>query len=261
MSSQTETDSSAGSGNGKKVFLLHPHSVIREELMDILIMNGFETYTLHDHKKALNILERFSGSIMFINIDEGMPEKEWEAYIKALQENPKTKDTRLGILSYNQDKALMQKYLMDITVPCGYIQLKLGVQESTKIIINALEANEARGRRQCIRADCEDDISSSLNFKRGTDSFYGKILDISSAGVAVKFDKIADVPRNTLLKEVQLRLRGGLVMTDMILMGQRADNRQIFIMLFAPAMGSENKLIVHRYIKQCLQRYINGLKV
>jgi hypothetical protein len=62
-------------GEGKKIFLLHPHSVIREDMLDILIMAGYETYTVLDEKRARKLLEKFPGSIMFINIDEGLKEK------------------------------------------------------------------------------------------------------------------------------------------------------------------------------------------
>jgi len=246
---------------GKKIFLLYPHSVIRDEMLDILIMAGYETYTLIDEKKAVKLLAKFPGSIMFINIDEGLKEKEWEAYIRNIQENPLTKDTRLGIMSYNQDRDLMRKYLMEMAIPCGYIQLKLGLQESTKIILSALEANEARGLRKCIRADCEDDISSTLNYRVDSELFHGNILDISSAGIAAKFQKFATLPTGSLLREVQLRLRGGLVMVDMILMGQRQGDRQTYILLFGPKMSKEDKLVIHRYIKHCLQKYIDSLRV
>jgi hypothetical protein len=247
--------------DGKKVFILYPHSVIREEMLDYLIMEGYETYTLVDERKARRLIEKFPSSIMFINIDEGLKEKEWEGYIRDIQDDPHTKDTRLGIVSYNQDRDLMKKYLMELAIPCGYIQLKLGLEESTKIILGALEATEAKGRRKFIRADCADDISASLNYIGPSGTYRGKILDISSAGVAAKFDRINDLPPKSMLRDVQLRLRGGLVMTDMILMGQRHDNKQVSILLFDPKMSKENKLIIHRYIKQCLQKYINGLKV
>ena len=246
---------------GKKIFLLYPHSVIRDELLDFLIMAGFETYTLSDEKKARKILAKFPDSIMFVNIDEGMKEKEWETYIIGIMEDPFTKSSRLGIMSYNQDRDLMQKYLMEIALPCGYIQLKLGLQESTKILLKALDATEARGRRQCIRAACEDDSNATVNFRVNSDVFRGKILDISSAGIAAKFDKTSNMANNTVINEVQLKLRGGLVMTKMIFMGLRHDNNRIFILLFDPKLSTEHKLIIHHYIKQCLQRYINGLKV
>ncbi|MDR1099428.1 MAG: PilZ domain-containing protein [Treponema sp.] len=248
--------------SGKKVFILYPHSVIHEEMLDILIMNGFETYTLRDHKRAVKILEYFPDSIMFINIDEGLPEPQWEAYIRALRENPKTAETRLGILSYNQDRTLMEKYLMTLSVPCGYIQLKLGIQESTKIILTALYANEAKGRRKYIRAFCEDDSYTTMNYKCLEGLFQGKILDISSAGIAARIPGFPPMPSNSVLRGVQMKLRGGMVMIDAILMGKRQDDRNVCILIFDPAkLDQNNKLIIHRYIKVCLQKYIDELKI
>jgi hypothetical protein len=254
-------DQKEGPDQGKKIFLLRPQSVIHQEMLDILIMAGYETYTLVDEKRARKLLVKFPGSIMFINIDEGLREKEWEAYIRDIMKDPATQDSRLGIMSYNQDKTLMQKYLMDLAIPCGYIQLKLGLQESTKIILAALEANEARGRRKFIRADCEDDINATMNYKNDMETIHGKILDISSAGIAARFDRAASPQVNSVIRSLQLRLRGGIIMSDMIYMGKRRDNVSIHILLFDPKMSQENKLVIHRYIKLCLQKYIDALKV
>ena len=250
------------SGAGKKIFILHPHSVIKDEMLDILIMNGYESYTLHDHKRAKRLLAHFPGSIMFINIDEGLKEADWEAYIRELQQDEATKESRLGILSYNNDRQLMEKYLMDIAVPCGYIQLKLGVQASTKIMLDALQANEARGRRKFIRAECADEISATLNYRGPTSIHYGKLLDISSAGIAAKIEKFAGFPINAKLEDIQLKLRGSLVMVNAILMGSRQGDTDVWIFLFDPSsLTPENKHIIHRFIKYSLQHYIDQLKV
>jgi hypothetical protein len=248
-------------GAGKKIFFLYPHSVIHDELLDQLIMSGFEAYTVRDHKRARGLLTLFPDSIMFINIDEGLKEKEWEAYIREIQQDEKTKECRLGILSYNTDRDLMQKYLMDMSIPCGYIQLKLGLQESTRIILSALNANEAKGRRKYIRASCEDEVNTTMNYKNGENTYYGKLLDISSAGVAAKINHFGDFPPNSLLRDVQLRLRGSLVMINLILMGKRQDDKDVWIFLFDPRMTPEYKLTIHHFIKQNLQRYIDQLKV
>ena len=246
---------------GKKIFLLRPHSVIRDEMLDILIMAGFETYTLLDEKKARKLLVKFPGSIMFINIDEGLKEPEWEKYIRDIQEDPATKESRLGIMSYNQDKGLMKKYLMELAIPCGYVQLKLGLQESTRIILSALEANEARGRRKSIRAECQDDINATVNYKVDTSIFRGKILDISSAGIAARFDNLSTVPDNAVIHAVQLKLRGGIVMLDMVFIGRRPNNKFVQVLLYDAKTTQESRLSIHHYIKICLQKYIDGLKV
>ncbi|MDR2768517.1 MAG: PilZ domain-containing protein [Treponema sp.] len=246
--------------DGRKIFILYPHSVIQDELLDFLIMAGFEAYVLHDHKRAIALLKRFPCSIMFVNIDQGMNEKEWEAYIRAIQEHPATKECKLGILSYNTDQKLMQKYLMDLAVPCGYIQLKLGVKASTKIMVSALEANEARGRRKYIRAMCEKDSNATVNLKGPTSLYYGNILDISAVGIAAHFDTFADFPPNTRLREVQLKLRGALVLTDAVLVGKREDN--VWVLLFdIERMNPDHKLVIHHFIKHTLQRYMDNIKV
>ena len=247
--------------DGKKIFLLYPHSVIRDNLLDTLIMAGFETYTLVDEKKARNLLTKFPDSILFINIDAGLKENEWERYIHSIREDPKTIGSRIGIMSYNQDEELMRKYLIDLSIPCGYIQLKLGLMESTKIILSALEANEARGRRKFIRADCRDDIHASLNFKEESGLYRGKLMDISSSGVTAKFDGLIDFPPKSMLRDVQLRVRGGLLLSDMIMAGTRHDDRNVCIMLFGSKLSSEEKAIIHRYVKICLQKYIDELKL
>jgi hypothetical protein len=245
---------------GKKVFFLYPHSVIQDDLVDELIMQGFEIYMLRDHKRARKLIERFPGSIMFINIDERLEEPEWEAYIREIQENPSI-NTRLGILSYNTDQELMRKYLMDIMVPCGYVQLKQGVKESTLIIRNALLANEAKGRRKSFRAVCEEN-SGTMNFNSASGLITGKLLDISAAGFAARVDTPLHLEKNTLLQKVQLKLRGSLAMVDLIYLGPRFDNTNVWILLFDPtSLGENAKITINHYIKLCLQRLIDTMEV
>jgi hypothetical protein len=245
---------------GRKVFFLYPHSVIQDDLVDELIMQGFEIYILRDHKRARKLIEHFPGSIMFINIDEKLQEPEWEAYIREIQENPAVK-TRLGILSYNTDRELMEKYLMDIMVPCGYVQLKQGTKESAVIIRDALLANEAKGRRKSFRAVCEAG-SGVINFKGDSWSISGTILDISSAGFAARMDRSQKLEKNTLLRKVQLKLRGALAMADLIYLGPRYDDPDIWILLFDPASVTDSaKLTINHFIKLCLQRLIDTVEV
>jgi hypothetical protein len=249
--SQTSQDAFAG----KKVFFLYPHSITQGELFDILIMAGFEVYAVNDHLRARLLLAHFPGSIMFINIDAKLEEPEWEQYIRDIQTDESTKAARLGILSYNTDAELIEKYLMELSLPCGYIRLKLGVQESTRIILAALSANEAHGQRKHIRAACENEPHTTMNYKAGDRIYYGELLDISSAGISAKIEGFGDIKAGTVLQKVQLRLRTSLLMLDVILKGRR-DN--VYILLFTN-MSTKNKMIIHRFIKQTIQRKIDSL--
>jgi hypothetical protein len=64
------------------------------------------------------------------------------------------------------------------------------------------------------------------------------------------------------MEDVQLKLRGHLVMTDAILMGSRQDDRRVWIILFDPShMRKEDKMVIHHFIKETIQRYIDTLEV
>ncbi|MCL2601670.1 MAG: PilZ domain-containing protein [Treponema sp.] len=240
-------------GQGKKTFFLYPHSVIREKLLDTLLLAGFEAYTIFNKEKARKILMEYPGSIMFINIDEYLKEDEWEAYIRSIQKDPRTESSRLGIISYNHDQHLMEKYLIDLSIPCGYIQLKLGLKESAQIMLKVLEANEARGRRLSLRVSCKEERDSTLNYEGKWGIYRGKLLDLSSLGIAVKFEKADNFYPGTVLQNVQLKLHGKIIITDMTIVGQRCDDDCIHVLLFKK-LSTEHKLAIFRYIKHYLEK-------
>ncbi len=246
--------------SGKKVFLLYPHSVVQEELLHTLITQEYEVTLLKDHRRALRILEQFPDSILFINIDDKLSEEEWEEYIRGIIGNAAFTEVRIGILSYNNDAELKQKYLMDIGVQCGFIQLKLGLAQSTKIILTALEASEARGRRKYVRVNCKDDKNAIFNVRISDTVLPGNIVDVSSIGMAVSFDN-ADpkLQKNTLLEGIQLRLRSSLVSVSGVVLGFRDAKPRIYVIIFTPKTSNAEKLKLRRYIIQALQSSIDSM--
>ncbi len=244
---------------GKKIFFLYPHSVIQDELISTLIQHEFEVYFLKDHTKAYNLLKKFGNSICFINIDETLAQPEWETYIKKLQSDPEIKGVQIGILSYNNDRELIKKYLMEIRIKCGFIQLKLGVAESTKIILKTLEANEAKGRRKFVRANCENDSRVTFNVKYNGDLYSGNIIDISSIGMACSFDSDPDVKKNSLLREIQLKLRGTLIGIDGIVIGKRDTTPKTYVLIFDSKTDAIAKAKIRKFINAALQRYIDSV--
>ena len=248
---------SDGNNLGKKVFFLYPHSVIQDELVEQMLDDEYEVYLLRDHAKALRILQQNPDSICFINIDEGLKEKEWEEYVRNLLSGENVSGILVGILSYNSDKDLMQKYLMDVGVPCGYIQLKLGLEESAAIIRKVLIANEARGRRRYVRAVCEHDPLSQVNITTATGTKTGNIVDISSVGISCSFEEDPLLARNMLLKDMQLVMRGARVKTAGVIFGFREDLMKRYVILFK-GLSNESKKKIRKYIYSALQQTIEN---
>lgn len=222
-----------------------------------LFKNEYEIYLLKDHQKCLQILERHPDSILFINIDEAMDEPHWEEYIRSIMRNPATHDVLIGILTYNESQDLAKKYLMDIGLPCGYIRLKLGMAESTKIILRTLAANEAKGARKFVRTRCMN--NATFNFKYNGTIREGDILDISVAGMACRLNKTIEIPVRSLLKGIQLNLKGALCLVDGFLAGiRREDDEAVYVIMFTPNMPPQHKEKIRYYIQRNLQQEIEA---
>lgn len=250
---------------GKKVFFLYPHSVIQEELVQHISINEFEVYLVNDHARLVNVLGKYPNSILFVNIDERLKEEEWERYIRSLMQNERTGGIQIGILTYNEDKELARKYLMDIMVTGGYIQLKLGLKESTRIILQTLMANEAKGKRKFVRATCPSNITTEFNVELMGNMYNGYIKDISTAGMACFFESEIDLPAKTALTRMQLKLRSRIVMVSGVIAGKRrVPNSVLYVVIFTQYISGDAKQRISDFVYRTLQaemkKELEGIK-
>ena len=239
--------------SGRRVFLVNPPSVVGEQLLAALLKAEYEVYVISDPRRALKAFAEYKDSIVFVNIDSDLSETEWKEYVRDLIAGSAGSDLRVGILSYNPDPELADAYLMQIGVQCGFVQLKLGANESTEIMLKALEANEARGRRKYVRARCGDDHRVSLNVDVNGRLYDGSILDISSVGMAVSFADATRFQAKTLLQGIQLRLRAVLVRLDGVVLGNRDDDENVLVVIFKHSRDGKSKRQIRDYIHLALQ--------
>ncbi|HUX13430.1 MAG TPA: PilZ domain-containing protein [Spirochaetia bacterium] len=255
------SDQSAGAGGaadvattGRKVFFLYPHSVMQEQLIQIIFHAEYEAYLIRDHVKVVRLLADFPDSILFVNIDERIRELDWKIFVEQLMSSPATASVRVGILSYEEDPALVRHYLMKLMAPCGFIKLKIGLAESARILLSVLEVNEARGKRRHVRAVLSDESRITFNIKVGHLLVSGLIRDISLAGMACQFDEAQDVAQGTRLSDIQLNLRGAIVRISGTVAGSREtpDGPTYVILFEVPEIG-EARRRVHTFIYNTLQ--------
>lgn len=153
---------------------------------------------------------------------------------------------------------LARKYLMELMVPCGFIHLKIGLAESKKIILKTLEANEARGRRRYVRARCSDGKRASLNVKVGKNVCSGSILDISAAGMTFDLDTPVKLKPQTILEDIQLRLKGTLCRLTGIYLGTAQGTVGNHLLMFALPVEEDITQKIHRFIFQSLQEEMDS---
>jgi len=209
---------------------------------DKLAEQEFEVYLVRDHARLKRVLAREPDAVVFVNLDDGLDETGWESYIRSLRNDEKTAQVGVGIVTLNEDKTLMQKYLMEIGLPCGYVILKIGSAKTTEILSKTLEANEARGRRKFVRAACPPGTAQFVVEFDGS-TRRGEVSDISSAGAAIAFDDGLRLKAGTVLRSLQLSVKGARFIADGFVVAQRAAEGETstLVVMFDPASLDDNK--------------------
>ncbi|MDP3179101.1 MAG: PilZ domain-containing protein [Spirochaetaceae bacterium] len=220
---------------GKKVFFLHPAPVLLEVAL-ALAGQEFEVYLVQDHLKLKRALPRFPDSIVFINLDAGLEESEWEAYVASIMTSLPT--IGIGVLTLNDVPSLREKYLMELQIPCGFIIMKIGIAKATEILVKTLEANEARGRRKFVRAHCPPG-SGKVNLDISGMSIDAELADISSVGMSIALPISSEFALGTVLKSISLSVKGVRLIISGIVVAKREGDPPLHIIMFAPGSTDE----------------------
>jgi hypothetical protein len=225
---------------GKKVFFLHPPGVIND-VAGILARSEFETYLVNDHVRLQRWFATHPESIVFVNLDEGLPEREWEAWVRSLMGDEATRHVGVGVVTLTGSAELSQKYLLEIGVACGFVVVKVGVAKTAEILVKTLEANEARGKRKFVRVPCADS-GVELGVSDGDRNFKAAVLDLSVAGLACRIGEGRRPPKGTVLRGMHVSLKGVPLFADGVFVGSREEGGSATdLILFDPRSLDDDK--------------------
>jgi len=244
---------------GKKIFFLYPTNAVQNQIIAELIQQEYEVYIAKDKDKLKKTLRTYPDSIVFININEHMPEAEWDVWITGLMEAPDTKDVSVGIVTPNDEDSIKRKYLMAMKVPCGYTVMGYDLEKATTQIISILQTSGAKGRRKYIRAIIDrGETNATINLPVNGSFINGHLKDISVVGVSCTLDGNPEIPKNTLCKDIQLRLQTNLLKVEGIVFGSRVEEAEtIYVILFTQRINPEVRTKIRKYIQQNLQSKMN----
>ena len=254
----TKKSSSANSINaGRKIFFLYPTPSTVNQVITELIQNEYEAYSAKDHTRLARSLKKYSDSIIFVNIDEKMPVTEWEKWINSVYTI--APDTKLGIFSSKNDEEFRDKFIKTHNISCGFQMLKNDMSKITEVILEMMNVMNVKGRRKYLRASAERDGNATINIPSGGDFINGIVKDISVVGISCVFEQDPVLSKNSLLKDVQIKLQSVLLNVETILFGSRSEaEEKIYVMLFTQRVGSEVRIKIRKYIQQSLQRKMDA---
>jgi hypothetical protein len=248
----TDGGSSSSDLVGKKIFFLYPTASVQQQIITELVQQEYEVYIAKDHARLAQALKKYSDSVVFANIDEGMPAQEWERWIGGLFTS--SPNIKAGIFSSNTDEEFRDKYVNKLHVTCGFFALKLDMSKTTDKVIEVLKIMNVKGRRKYLRATTERESTATLNMPHHGEFINGVIKDISVVGVSCVFENDPGLPKNALFKDIQIRLQTMLLKVEAVSFGSRDNNgEKIYVLLFTQRIDPDVRVKIRKYIQVNLQ--------
>jgi hypothetical protein len=240
---------------GRKIFFLYPTVAVQNKIISELVQQEYEVYVAKNKDTLRRVLRNYHGSIVFVDINEQMKEADWEAWITAVKGSPDTKDTYIGVVTPNDDEQIKRKYLLTIKV-CGYTVLKFDLDKAIAHLIEVLQVLNAKGRRKFIRATTSKDSNVTLNLPFNGKFINGQIRDISVVGISCTLDGDPEIPKNTLIKDIQLKLQTSIIKIEGIVFGSRSEGEGYetnYVLLFTQRIDPDVRTKIRKYIQHNLQ--------
>jgi hypothetical protein len=255
MGDMTESGGTVPADNilGKKVFFLCPSAVIQNTIIQELIQQEFEIYTVKDPGAMLRGLGRYPHAVIFVNLNEGLEFAGWEEWVRSVLAAPAAAGISVGILTSTNDEELRNKYLTQIGVQGGFTVITSDVDKALRQILEILRVTGAKGRRKYLRALLKDGTTISLPFK---DAFIkGFVRDLSSVGFSCVLDQNPSLTKNALFQGIQIKFQNQLLNVEGIVIGSReeADGGRCYVILFTQRVNPDTRARIRRSIQQHLQ--------
>jgi len=252
-------ETGGNSAPGRKVFFLHPSAVIQNQVIQELVQMEYEVYTVKDLDPFLPVLKKYPHSIIFADISEEMPEREWESWLRRTMSDSAFPGLGVGVISQSGNEALKAKYLGQVKVNCGYITLKTDLGLVIQQLLAALEAAKAKGDRKFIHLNTENEPNVTVNLPVNGIYVNGAIKDISAASFSCVFKEDPMLRQNGLYQDIQLKLQSHLLKTEaVVLTSQQVGDDKQYVFVFTRRVDPDVRTRIRGYIQRCLQARMNA---
>lgn len=239
---------------GRMVLFLSPPHWIREDFVPELVRSEFKACVFSDHKSLVPVAKRYPGAVIIVNIDNPPGEPEWYRILTTSKKLFAEQDVRLGVLSEETRKPVIEKWLRDVELACGFLSSRERKDAVRKRLFDVLSGQKANGRRKYVRANCREAGDAKHNIRQDNQQYSGTILDISSAGMACTLpDAESFLKPGDVLPDIQLKLKTRVCPASGQVAGIREGSEKVFVVLF-DKKGPATEEKIYAYIQRTIQR-------
>ena len=244
---------------GRKVFFVNPPLYVENYLHLELKQHEYEVYIISDFRYTKAALRHFPDALCFIFIDDEMTYDEWFNFIQSFQKEEVLKTIFVGLMSAIIPKAQYERFLMNLSLPGGFILLtEFKGSALIEKIVGILDLNGAKGRRKYLRWDCSsEDTPINGYFANGSQLLQVSIVNISSVGFVCYYPaSYGDVlKKNTLIASFSITLGRRSIVTPSVVFDTKLVNasKYVSIMLFSKHVGQDDRKVIKNYVFDQLQ--------
>jgi hypothetical protein len=231
-------------GLAPKIFFVAPDpAVVSEGFLETAFLLGYEAYTLADdlggelRDRVDVLLDTFEELLLFFTIDRRGSFGDWVAYLTEFQKRYGHR-ARVGVLytrpqATEDDTALKRLFLLEAGISGGCVALHPHSRRNHQTLLDVLAANQAGGRRKCLRMRCHS--PNGVNFQTETGYLDAALVDLSISHFSARFEHDPEWDLGNKLGRVQLRLGGRLLLVNALVGLKRThEGRATYVFLFHP---------------------------
>ncbi len=247
---------------GKKIFFLNPPFDFKKIIIPVLSDREYELYILDSYKNAKTILREHPGSICFVCIDGGLPIEHWYNFVVSFSSDPVLSTIFLGVMSAHAGASDRNHFLLNASIPAGFISLASKKEELLEKLEGILKINNAKGIRKYVRVDCVTDKLISAHYKINDTVCPFRIDNISSAGLLCATSPTVGsfFSPNMLLKDFLLVLRSQKIKCNAVILKMFENGGKCFlVLLFTKGLPFASKSAIQAYIRAFLQSSIDSV--
>ncbi len=245
---------------GKKVFFLHPPPEFQDIVIPMLSSAGYELYQLSSYKHAKAILKEYPDSVFYICIDQELLIDQWYNYVSSFSNDGELSQVIIGIMATYAGKNEKNHFLLNTLIPGGFVALNQEPIVTHDYIHSILMINNAKGKRNFVRAFCEDQTDVFATYKVKGHSCPLRISNISSAGLLCVAQKKLEVlfQQNKNLTTFSINLRGQNIDCNVTVFRTYSNEDKLFIvLLFTEELSYLKKASIDMYVRTLLQERID----
>ena len=235
---------------GRKIFFLNPPLLVDNYMKDNLTDDEFEVYAISDYQLAKAALRHYENAICFIYIDDDLSMDGWYNFIKSFEIEEGLQSIFLGVMSYKAKPKDKERFLMNLKLPGGFIDLNQKPADLYAQVSGILTINGAKGIRKVIRLDLQDNnVLGYFSHNNALISF--TLKDISTLGFAARapLNIVDHFVNGRRIDNVSLTMGRYSVMCSIVIYNKKIENGACTVVaIFDDKLPKEDYKKIHDFI-------------